>query len=86
VEVRDLALSRGVVSNDMDWSKLVQEPKSLDNSKIVLADSVPREVLYDHYRRLQRLKKIRRLHSRIITALKHPGRIIPAILKNLPCK
>ncbi len=81
-----LALSRGVVSNDMDWSKLAQEPKSLDNSKIVLADSVPREVLYDHYRRLQRLKKIRRLHSRIITALKHPGRIIPAILKNLPCK
>lgn len=81
-----LAAEKGLVSNDMDWSRLSQEPKRADPNKVLMADLVSAETLYKYYMRLKRLKRNRRLHSRIVTALRHPARLIPAIEKNLATK
>ncbi len=79
----DLALKKGLVDNDMDWRKLMQQPRRGNGSKILMADQVPPERLYEYYMRLQKLKKLRTLSSRIKTALKNPVRLVPAIRKKM---
>ena len=81
-----LAEEKGLVSNDMDWSRLAQEPKRVDLNKVLMADLVDPKTLYRYYIRLQRLKKSRRLYSRIATAFRNPERLFPAIRKNLTTK
>lgn len=81
-----LAEERGLVCNDMDWSRLAQESRKVDPDRVLMADLVSAETLYKYYMRLQKLKKRRRLHSRIVTAFRNPGRLIPAIEKNLATK
>lgn len=81
-----LAEEKGLVSNDMNWSRLVQESKSVDPNKVLMADLVSKETLYKYYVRLRKLKKKRRFHSRIVTAFRNPSRIMPAIEKNLATK
>lgn len=76
----------GIVANDMDWTKLIQEPHKGNSNKVLMADSVSPEVLYKYYMYLLKLGRRRRLYSRITTALTNPGRLIGAIQKNLTTK
>ncbi len=77
------ALARGLVSEEMDWSRLIQEPHGRDPHKILFSDNVPVEKLFDYYLKFQKLNKIRLVVSRIRTVLHNPGRLFPAIRKHL---
>lgn len=81
--VWEIAISKGLVSEEMDWSKLIQEPHGRDANKILFTDSLSAEKLYSYYVMFQRLKKVRRITSRIQTAFRNPNRLLPAIRKHL---
>jgi len=82
----ELARERGLVSEDMDFRRLNQEPRQIDPDKVLMADRISPAKLYRYYRHFQRLKKRRRFFSRLNTVFRNPKRIIPAIEKNLVTK
>lgn len=63
--VWDFAKSRGLVSDDMDWSKLNVNFDVNHANAIILSESLSRERLYQIYRKFRRQRLVRNIRSLI---------------------
>ncbi|MDY6966235.1 MAG: radical SAM protein [Halobacteriota archaeon] len=81
--VWDYAKERGLVSDDMDWSKLSLAPNSLSFDGVVLSEEMSEEELIEVYSSFERERK-KRYHGYVIRkGLKHPNQVIPFLRKKV---
>jgi anaerobic magnesium-protoporphyrin IX monomethyl ester cyclase len=81
--VWDYALSRGLVSNDMDWSKLEVDFRKNHRNTIILSETLTREALYGLYLRFYEYAKWHNRFALLKHGLKHPARIPGFLFRKL---
>ena len=77
------ALSKGLVSEQMNWDKLNVDFGEAHESAIILSDKLSRSELYGLYRKIMRYKKSREFMGQIKAVLLDPGILIRAIIKRI---
>jgi anaerobic magnesium-protoporphyrin IX monomethyl ester cyclase len=81
--VWDYALERGLVSENMDWSKLDVDFLSNHENAIILSETLSREELYGLYRKFYAYAKRDKLAGLIKHGLAHPARIPRFLFRKL---
>ena len=75
----DYALKKGVVSEDMDWSKLDMfdnSNKEVFKKKIMMTENLTKDDMWKINKKFHRLEKRMELKHNIIAGIKHPGKIL----------
>ncbi len=80
--VWDYALSRGLVSNDMDWAKL---DFNINSEPVILSEKISREEISSVLVKVDKSKKRKRLKRKIKNVIRHPNKYIAMWLRNRKC-
>jgi len=79
----DYALSKGLVSNDMDFSRLSIDYEGDYRDKITICPNMSKNEIYSVYRKFLRLHTFRRVMSAVDMAFKRPKDLMKAVNRRL---
>ena len=79
----DYALKKGLVSENMAWSKISHRSEYDIKEKIVLTENLTPEELFELHKKFIWLRKTRKLRHMLKNAVRHPYRILPFVKRKL---